>query len=188
MASMMLSKIVSTIVSDSLRGSSVTFNTSSIKSYGPFDMAFLKKDVLPNVTTLIVSPGIKLPQPVIDDWHRQGKKFVAEVGINNQSKTGDEHFKFWTGFLDKAPFLDGIIINEFGMNRAEGKLRPERLERAAKRHKLYEDAFTRIRSDDRYKDKAVFAYFGGSANVPAGSIAAQPIPVRTISSGSTSHR
>src|SRR5438046_5784121 len=32
MASMMLSKIVSTIVSDSLRGSSVTFNTSSIKS------------------------------------------------------------------------------------------------------------------------------------------------------------
>ena len=32
-------------------------NSSSIKSYGPFDMEFLKKDVLPNVTTLIVSPG-----------------------------------------------------------------------------------------------------------------------------------
>jgi hypothetical protein len=46
-------------------------NSSSIKSYGPFDMEFLKKDVLPNVTTLIVSPGIKLPQSVIDDWHRQ---------------------------------------------------------------------------------------------------------------------
>src|SRR5262249_18988310 len=57
-------------------------NTSSIKSYGPFDMDFLKKDVLPNVTTLIDSPGIKLPQAVTDDWHRQGKKFIGEVGLN----------------------------------------------------------------------------------------------------------
>src|SRR5207249_9187590 len=62
-------------------------NSSSIKSYGPFDMEFLKKDVLPNVNTLIVSPGIKLPQSVIDGWHRQGKKFIGEVGLNREGRT-----------------------------------------------------------------------------------------------------
>ena len=109
-------------------------NTSSIKSYGPFDMDFLKKDVLPNVTTLIVSPGINLPQSVIDDWHRQGKKFIGEVGLNREGKTGDVNFAFYSKFLDAAPFLDGLIINEFGMNRIARPPDPVRQERAAERH------------------------------------------------------
>ena len=54
----------------------------AIKSYGRYDLEFLKKDLLPDVTTLIVPHGIKLPHSVIDDWHRQGKRFVAEVGID----------------------------------------------------------------------------------------------------------
>src|SRR5207245_8841633 len=53
----------------------------AIKSYGRYDWEFLKKDILPNVTTLIVPHNILLPQSVIADWHRQGKRFVAEVGI-----------------------------------------------------------------------------------------------------------
>ena len=53
---------------------------------------------------------------MIDDWHRQGKRFVAAVGINAQAKTADEHYQYWTGFLEKAPFLDGIIIDEFIVN------------------------------------------------------------------------
>src|SRR5262245_34400375 len=140
-------------------------NSSSIKSYGPFDMDFLKKDVLPNVTTLIVSPGIKLPQPVIDDWHRQGKKFVGEVGLNREGRTGDEHFTFYTRFLDAAPFLDGLIINEFGMNRIARPPDPVVRARAAERHRPYEEAFRKMRADERYKDKVVYGYFGGSGNV-----------------------
>jgi hypothetical protein len=140
-------------------------NTSSIKAYGPFDMDFLKKDVLPNVTTLIVSPGIKLPQAVIDDWHRQGKKFIGEVGLNRDGKTGDDNFTFYTKFLDAAPFLDGLIINEFGMNRITRPPDPRRQERAAQRHLPYEEAFKKMRADDRYKDKVVYGYFGGSGNV-----------------------
>ncbi|HZU34674.1 MAG TPA: hypothetical protein VFA18_02125, partial [Gemmataceae bacterium] len=80
----------------------------AIKSYGRYDLEFLKKDVLPNVTTLIVPHNIQLPRHVVDDWHRQGKRFVAEVGINSRGQTAEDHFKYWTGFLDKAPFLDGI--------------------------------------------------------------------------------
>ncbi|MBI3839700.1 MAG: hypothetical protein HY288_17400 [Planctomycetia bacterium] len=135
---------------------------SAIKSYGLYDMDFLEKDVLPNVTTLIVPHNIELSQAVIEDWHRQGKKFVAEVGINAQAKTADEHFNYWTGLLDKAPFVDGIIINEFGMNNPSPRPSPERQKRAQQRHQVYEEAFRRMRADERYRNKTVYAYFGGS--------------------------
>lgn len=140
-------------------------NTSSIKSYGPFDMDFLRKDVLPNVTTLIVASNTRLPQSVIDDWHRQGKTFLAEVGLNRDGRTGDANFEFYTRFLDAAPFLDGLIINEFGMNRIARPPDPVRQERAAQRHRPYEEAFRKMRADARYKDKVVYGYFGGSGNV-----------------------
>jgi hypothetical protein len=140
-------------------------NASSVKSYGPFDMEFLKKDVLPNVTTLIVSAGIKLPQSVIDDWHRQGKKFIGEVSLNRDGRTGAANFEFYTRFLDNAPIFDGLIINEFGMNRITGPPNPAVRERAAQRHRPYEEAFRKMRSDGRYRDKVVYAYFGGSGNV-----------------------
>src|SRR5437764_206768 len=67
----------------------------AIKSYGRYDMEFLRKDVLPNVTALIVPHNIEVSRSVIDDWHRQGKRFIAEVGINAQGKTGDDHFNYW---------------------------------------------------------------------------------------------
>jgi len=137
----------------------------AIKSYGPYDMGFLQRDVLPNITGLIVPLNLKLPQVDIDDWHRQGKKFIAEVGLNPQGRTGDENFKFYTTFLDTAPFVDGLIINEFGMNRPSRIPSPTRQERSAKRHEPYEEAFRKMRADDRYKDKVMCAYFGGSGNV-----------------------
>jgi hypothetical protein len=137
----------------------------AIKSYGLYDMDFLKKDVLPNVNALIVPHNIELPRSVIDKWHRQGKRFIAEAGINAQGKTADDHFKFWTGFLDKSPFLDGIIIDEFIMNKPSRRPSPERQARAQRRHQLYEEAFTKMRADERYKDKMLYAYFGGSGNL-----------------------
>jgi hypothetical protein len=140
-----------------------------IKSYGLYDMEFLKKDILPNVTTLIVPNTIKLSGSVMDDWHAQGKKFVAEVGINSQAKTAEEHFTYWTGFYDKAPFLDGIIINEFIVNRPVSEwvdvMTDERRERMARERQQYEicgETLKRIRADDRYKDKMFYAYVGGS--------------------------
>src|SRR2546426_2891132 len=140
-----------------------------IKSYGTYDMDFLKADILPNVTTLIVPNNIKLSESVIDDWHRQGKRFVAEVGVNSQSKTAEDHFKFWSSFYDKTPFLDGIIINEFIVNRPVSEwvetMTPERrarMEQERQQYEVYGEAIKRMRADDRYKNKMLYAYVGGS--------------------------
>lgn len=142
---------------------------SSIKSYGLYDMAFLEKDVLPNITGTIVPHNIKLTQEAIDDWHRQGKWFIAEVGINGQAKTAEEHFKHWAGYLDKAPFMDGIIVNEFIVNNpaaAPGTtLSPERQQRMKleqQKYRQYEAAIKMLHADTRYQTKMYYGYVGGS--------------------------
>ncbi len=137
-----------------------------IKSYGLYDMEFLKADILPNVTTLIVPSNLKLAEPMIEDWHRQGKRFVAAVGINGGAKTAEDHFKFWSGFYEKVPFLDGIIIDEFIVNRPVvewAELTPERLARMEKERQQYEvygEAIKKMRANDR--GKMLYAYVGGS--------------------------
>src|SRR5207245_265933 len=140
-----------------------------IKSYGHYDMDFLKADILPNVTTLIVPSSINLSPPVIDDWHRQGKRFVAEAGINSQARTAEDHFKYWTSFYDKAPFLDGIIINEFIVNNPSARpgftISPERqkrMEQERQQHEVFGEAIKKMSSDDHYKSKMLYAYVGGS--------------------------
>jgi hypothetical protein len=132
-------------------------------------MDFLKADILPNVTTLIVPNNIKLSDSVIDDWHRQGKRFVAEAGINSQGKTAEDHFKYWSSFYEKTPFLDGIIINELIVNRPVSEwvetMTPERLARMEQERQQYEaygEALKKMRADNRYKDKMLYAYVGGS--------------------------
>src|SRR5215831_12411194 len=100
-----------------------------IKSYGRYDMAFLRRDILPNVTTLIVPNSIKLAPSVIDDWHGQGKRFVAEVGIN-----GNE-----------------FIVNN-SSTRPGGQLSPERAERMNRerqRYRVYGEAIKKLRADGR---------------------------------------
>lgn len=139
-----------------------------IKSYGVYDMDFLKPDILPNVTTLIVPNNIKLSQSVIDDWRRQGKKFVAEVGINSQAGTAEDHFKYWSSFYDKAPFLDGIIINEFIVNRPVSEWaemtseRRARMEQERRQYEVYGEAIKSLHANDRFKNKMLYAYVGGS--------------------------
>jgi len=165
--------------------SGLGFNPA-IKGFGHYDMDFLKKDVLPNATTLIVPHSIKLSQTVIDDWHRQGKRFIAEVGIDAKAKTADEHVAYWAGLMDKARFVDGIIVNEFIINRPSNFRRttagsPRRLgsRREQERYRVYDKAIKQLRADSRYKDKAIFFYFGGSGNTLNQEIIG-PTLIRTI--------
>src|SRR5262249_4609165 len=123
----------------------------AIKSYGRYDLEFLKKDILPNVTTTIVPHHIQLPPSVIDRWHRRGKRVVGEVGIDSKGKTAEDHFNYWTSFLDKAPFLDGVIVNEFIVNNpssppgaAVSPERQSRAERERQRHRVYQEAIQKV--------------------------------------------
>ena len=140
-----------------------------IKSFGTYDMAFLQRDVLPNITTLIIPYGLKLDDAVIKSWHRQGKRFLAETGLNADAKTADEHAAYWTGFLRNAPFLDGIIIDEFIVNQPISEwmpvVSPERQARFDKEkadYELYSEAFKRIRADRQFDSKTIYVYVGGS--------------------------
>jgi hypothetical protein len=137
-----------------------------IKAFGAYDMDFLKADVLPNITTLHVPGGIQLAESIINDWHRQGRRFVAETGVNDQAKTAEDHCKYWSSSFEKAPFLDGIIINEFIVNnpmtRPLSRERQERLEQEQQRYLVYGEALKQLRADNRYTNKTVFAYVGGS--------------------------
>ncbi len=94
---------------------------SAIKGYGTYDMEFLAPDILPNITTTIVPGNIQLSAEAIDEWHRQGKRFVAEIGISAQAATAEEHAQHWTAAFEKAPFLDGVIVNEFIVNNSSAR-------------------------------------------------------------------
>jgi hypothetical protein len=140
-----------------------------IKSFGTYDTAFLQRDVLPNITTMIIPYGLKLDDSVINGWHRQGKRFLAETGLNAAAKTADEHAAYWTSFLRNAPFLDGIIIDEFIVNQPISEwlpvVSPERQARFDKEkadYELYSQAFKKIRADRQFDTKTIYVYVGGS--------------------------
>jgi hypothetical protein len=140
-----------------------------IKSFGAYDMAFLQRDVLPNITTMIIPYGLKLDDSVINSWHRQGKRFLAETSLNATAKTADEHAAYWTSFLRNAPFLDGIIIDEFIVNQPISEwlpvVSPERQARFDKEkadYELYSQALKKIRADSQFDSKTIYVYVGGS--------------------------
>jgi hypothetical protein len=140
-----------------------------IKSYGHYDLDFLKRDILPNITTLIIPSSLKLPESVVQDWHRQGKRFVVETGVSSEAKTAEEHAKYWTGFFQSTPFTDGIIIDEFIVNRPVAEwaaLTPDRLVRMDREradYELYSEALKKIHADTHFADKSIYVYVGGSA-------------------------
>jgi len=140
-----------------------------IKSYGPYDMKFLQRDILPNVTTLIIPSSLKLPDSVIEEWHRQGKHFVAETSVSSEAKTAEEHATFWTSCFSNSPFLDGIIIDEFIVNLPVAEwvqtITPERRARMDRERADYElcgEALKKIHADSRFADKSIYVYVGGS--------------------------
>lgn len=142
-----------------------------IKGYGHYDLDFLKSDVLPNVTTMIVPNNLKMEESFVEDWHAQGKRLIGEIGLDGQGTTADDHLNFWNGFFQRSPWLDGVIIDEFIVNRPViewAPLTPERLARMDKERKedeVYGEAFKLMRGDERFKNKELYAYVGGSGKM-----------------------
>lgn len=85
-----------------------------IAPYGPYDWEFLRKDVLPNVNTMVGGAG-----PELEQWKKSGRKWISIIGLPPTSG-GDEAavegaYKHWSsspGFQN--PLMDGVIVDEFG--------------------------------------------------------------------------
>lgn len=142
-----------------------------IKAYGSYDLSFLRAEISPNITTLIMPNNFKPDDSFVESWHAQGKRLIGEIGLDGQGTTADDHLKFWNGFFERSPWLDGLIIDEFIVNRPViewAPLTPERLARMDKERKedeVYGDAFKLMRADDRFKNKTLYAYVGGSGKM-----------------------
>jgi hypothetical protein len=83
---------------------------------GPYDWAFLEKQVLLHVTTVVGTRGRDQSRYAIP-WCAQGKRWIVQVqapGI----KTGiappiADIVREFTGRFDETPYLDGILIDEY---------------------------------------------------------------------------
>src|SRR5436190_688173 len=91
------------------------------------------------------------------------------AGEDSRIESSEEHFKHWTGFYDRAAFLDGIIIKEFIVNRPVSEWvttmtdeRRARMEQERRQYGAFGEAIKKMRADDRYKSKTLYAYVGGS--------------------------
>ena len=85
-----------------------------IAPYGPYDWEFLRKDVLPNVNTLVGRPG-----PELEAWKQSGRKWISIIGLPPTSGDDDaavesayQHWSASPGFQNA--WMDGVIVDEFG--------------------------------------------------------------------------
>ena len=131
--------------------------------YGIYDMAFLEKDVLPNINA-IVGSGHEKYHAWQEAWKERGGKWYLEQNIPTlitkylkdvpNPLTGDYAFDYWSksaGFTN--PYLDGVLADEFS-----GGNSPD--------FDGYMEAIDRIAADARFMGRAVHAWCG-SMYVPS---------------------
>ena len=150
----------------------------AIKSFGHYDMEFSQTGRPAERHDVDRAAHLKLPQSVVDDWHRQGKRFIVEFGIDAKAKTAEEHAAYWAGSSGKVAVCrrnHHRRIHHQPADRFRETLAP--LEPAERRRvsmpknkrsttsiRIYEKAIKQLRADRRLKDKALYFYFGGSGN------------------------
>lgn len=121
-----------------------------IAEYGPYDWQFLRTYVHPHVNAIIGS-GAAGHRPEIEEWKRQGGKWIIERGLQwgaTDTVTADEAFAAWAaepGIAD--PALDGILLDEFfsGDNP---------------KYPAWTKAMEQLASDRQFKGKKLYPYCG----------------------------
>ncbi len=124
-----------------------------VTEYGLYDWDFLSGYILPNINT-IVGNGAPEHKTHIEDWKKQGKKWIIECGVPSRNARGedissDEVYDYCTkniGFQD--PLLDGVIADEFLIEDQEYQ----------KRYLAWNPAVRRIAQDRQFKGKLFYPY------------------------------
>jgi len=123
-----------------------------IAPYGPYDWDFLRKNILPNVNTMISIASADPPE--LKEWKAGGRNWISIARVpsfpKNEPLTVSTALKHWsetTGMQN--PLMDGIIIDEFG-----GGNDPV--------YDVYRKAVERIYEDPKLRNKMVMPYVYGS--------------------------
>jgi hypothetical protein len=124
-----------------------------VAPFGPYDISFLRKYVLPQCNTIIAGSDPSY-RPVMEQWKQAGGQWIVCVpapGIGGDGKlTADEVEKAWRGGVGmQDPLADGIIVDEFGPGE-----QPQ--------YAAYTEALRRIAADPKLKAKLFIPYtYGG---------------------------
>ena len=150
---------------------------SWIRTYGPYDWEFLKKDVLPNVNVMISVPQNNPPhleestkqglrwigrhptggwyarEDHLNEWTGQGRSWIAIAPNPFRARDdvpADEAYESWAGAVGlNEPLMSGIIVDEFG-----GGDQPK--------YGAFCKAIERIYANPKFKGKTYSPYSYGS--------------------------
>jgi len=127
---------------------------SRLRPYGPYDWDFLKKDVLPNVNTMLAGLEHYRRGDAFDrlkEWKRMGRKWVSYKWIPREffKEEGDPAEKFYKFWSDCAayqnPLVDGLIVDEFyGGDRTD--------------YDVYSEVVKKLNSNPEFKGTAFYPY------------------------------
>ncbi len=120
-----------------------------VRLHGPYDWKFLQKHILPHVNC-IVGSGADEHQRFVEEWKKQGKKWIVEVSATPyfKSQSADEAYRYWAERAGlKNPLYDGIIVDEFGGGDDE-------------RYRAIIESVRRIHQNEQFKGKVFYPYCG----------------------------
>jgi len=126
------------------------------------DWEFLEKNILKNITTMFVAVSDKPPTTPAKPWKQRGKKWIGNCGIQWKSILSLDDYKHWTGYYDKNPCLNGVVVDEFPINPSSRNLR---INACAEKYVQWSEAIEKIYAEKKYKDKVFYAYAGSADSV-----------------------
>ena len=134
---------------------STLYTKSPLIGKGPHDAELLEAAIRRNVNTLIVGASSSLDASTVQTWTGQGKRWLGGCGIAWGSAA--ENYDYWTGHLEKAPFLDGLIADEFcpraRISNGKPRFFPEQ-------YAACSEAIKAMHESPRFRGKQFYAYIG----------------------------
>ena len=143
--------------------------TAYVPAFGEFDWAYLAKDVLPNVTTLLGLPD-KKTSPQFEEYKARGREVMAEhsagwydYAAKKSSQTADDFYRLVTSKPGMShPLTDGVLLDTHDVGHNS-------------RYKAYADAVRRIRGEAEYSGKRLAFYCDCLYGAPMSELFARTI-------------
>ncbi|HPO08234.1 MAG TPA: hypothetical protein PLZ55_06160, partial [bacterium] len=119
-----------------------------IPAFGTYDWAYLKRNVLSHVNTIVTSGGVAPEE--FEEWRREGRKWIVGAGLpgmqSNEAPAPEDVYKSWSQNLGVTdPLYGGIVVDEFLLN-------------SPAHYESWTKAVKRLHEDPNFKGKKFYAY------------------------------